>query len=113
LFIKAGSLSNLVVSGGDDFNSRFNIIDNANNMGVFDTGSGNPFTRSTPADEFTVSWRSGVQGTGLYIQFAPSSAIPEPGSMVLGSLAAIAAGWYGRRRKRGASAERVVASKTN
>jgi hypothetical protein len=44
------------------------------------------------------------QGSGLYIHY---SAIPEPGSMALCGLGALAAGWYGRRRLRRRAAAEV------
>jgi hypothetical protein len=101
LFIKVASLSNLVTNGNDDdFNRRFTIVDTALNGGVFDTGNNNPFTRPSSSQgegTFTVAWRNGVQGMGMYIQY---SAIPEPGTMVLAGLASMGAGWYGRRRLR-------------
>jgi hypothetical protein len=43
---------------------------------------------------------------GLYLVY---SAIPEPGSLILSGLAALGAGWYGRRRLKKAAAETPAA----
>ena len=64
--------------------------------GVFDAGSGNPFTRNANYS-FGVAWKNGSQGAGMYITY---SAVPEPGSMILAALASLGAGWSGRRRLR-------------
>ena len=65
---------------------------------MFGTGVGNPYDRpfsSLGQGTFTAQWKTTAAGSGLYIHY---SAIPEPGSMALCGLGALAAGWYGRRR---------------
>jgi autotransporter-associated beta strand protein len=97
LFLETSNIANLVGAAPGTINDYFQIIDDAVDSGVF--GTGNPYTR--PLDEngqqahFTLAWKSGLQGTGLYITF---TAVPEPGTMVLAGFASLGAGWYGRRR---------------
>lgn len=62
----------------------------------------NPFTR--PDNQFGQGTFKVVdgdfgQGYGLYIYY---SAIPEPSSMILAGIGSLAAGWYGRRRRKNA-----------
>lgn len=82
---------------------RFLVIDNDVN-GVFNdsiAGAGNPFSRpSSSLGQGTFRVLTGQElgmQPGLYLVY---SAIPEPSSLVLGGLASLAAGWYGRRRLR-------------
>ena len=78
---------------------------------MFDVADNNPFNRpSSSIGQGTFKVLSGDfgQGNGLYIYY---SAVPEPGSMLLGTLAALGAGWYGRRRNRQkADADAAVAA---
>ena len=107
LFVKVADESKLAMVGDDDFSRRFSVIDYNNGSGVFETG--NPFVRPTSSlgqGTFTVSWGSGSQGVGMYIHY---SAVPEPGSMALCGLGALAAGWYGRRRLRNKKQDKPVA----
>jgi fibronectin-binding autotransporter adhesin len=89
---------------------RFLVIDDADGQGVF--GTNNPYTR--PSNQygkgtFKVIAGDFGSGYGLYVHY---SAIPEPGSVILAGLASLGAGWYGRRRKRQATAAAEVGSTT-
>jgi len=88
LFVETGGID-LAPSSGS-FESRFSIVDDAAGAGVFGTGVGNPYTRSSGT--FYVS----QQGNDLYLNYA---AVPEPGSVILITAASAAAYWYRRRRK--------------
>ncbi len=107
-FIGLDNLANLVTTGSSSLNGRFNIIDDAAGAGVFyDAGfpNGNPFARpESHLGQGTFYVLSGDfgQGTGLYIHY---SAVPEPGSLILTGLGTLAAGWYGKRRRKKQAAE--------
>lgn len=89
----------IVLSGSDSIDSRFLIVDDGFNSGVF--GADNPYTRFG-SSYFNVS----RIGNALYVNY--HSAVPEPGSMVLAGLAAL--GGFVRYRRRNANAAAVESS---
>jgi autotransporter-associated beta strand protein len=72
----------------------FNVVDNTPGAGVF--GAGNPYT--TIGGTFTI----GRISNDLYINYTVT-AIPEPSSVILSTLAAAGMGWRVRRRRKAAA----------
>jgi hypothetical protein len=87
-----GATDQLLVPGGYIANDFFTVSATWANTTI----SGLGLTPGT----YTWTWGSGVDADSLQIVIAGSGAVPEPSSFILSSIAAVALGGYGWRRRR-------------